>query len=158
PLPKRLDSAKLIVRRVVDQRWTSLRSSEPHDGDSSCPGKCKYEFDTVVFDGTAQSSVTVGLSAGADTLSADPAQGTGKVHLVLKIDKDLDSVVIGMTGGFVSALPTLTGSATVTQTDSGLTVTPNAPGTSATTVVMDIPLQGLVIGRAITVTGTGQKS
>lgn len=157
-LPTRLRDAKLLVYRVLDQRWINARSASPSRfEDLACDGQCNFEFDTVMFDGTAQSAVTVGLSAGADSITADSAQGTGKTRLIVKIDKDLDSVVIAVSGGFITALPTVTGTATVTQTNGGLTVTPTAPGT-ATTVVLDIPMQGLVIGRAVTITGTGQKN
>src|SRR5262249_20904812 len=147
--------------RVVDQRWVSGRSPLPErESTPACLGlgQCDFEFDNVVFDGTAQSALSVGLTAGADSVSADPTQGTGKLHLILKIDKDLDSVVMGFSGGVVAGLPTMTGSAAVAQTDGGLTVVPSAPGTSPTTVVLDVPLQGLVVGRAITVTGTGQRN
>lgn len=158
PLPKRLRSAKLVIYRVLDQRWVNARYAPPSLMESlACDGQCEFEFDTVMFDGTAQSSLTVGLTAGADSITADPTQGTGKTRLILKIDKDLDSVVIAVTGGFVTSLPTVTGTAIVTQTNGGLTVTPATPG-AATTVVLDIPLQGLVVGRAVTVTGTGQKN
>lgn len=158
PLPKRLESAKLIVHRVVDSRWNTLRGSlQQPDRDPACLGKCDFEFDTVVFDGTAQSALTVGLTAGADSIAVDPTAGTGKVRLILKIDKDLDGVVIAFGGASVAALPTVTGTATVTQTNGGLTVAPITTG-AATTVVLDVALQGLVSGRAVTVTGTGQKN
>ncbi len=160
-LPIPLDGAKLILRRLVDNRW-SPPSSEAAEQDPSCLEQCVFEFKSVVLDGTASLAQTVGLSADADTIIADPTTGVGKLRLFVKSDKDLDSVTIAFSGAAPSALPTVTGAATVTPLNGGLSVLPS-PATASSPLstgpfVLDVPLQGLVVGRVMTISGTGIKN
>lgn len=174
-LPRKLVGAKLILSQVVDERWTPPDPNERRDP-PACLGKCTFEFENVVFDGAGQLAQSVSLSASADTIVADPIQGTGKIRLTIKIDKDLDSATVSFSGASPSSLPTLVVSAppaavVATPTTGCLSlanpvvclntgtikVTPAGGAAAATTVVLDVPLQGLVVGRAVIAAGTGTK-
>ena len=163
PLPQLLKGAQLIIRRSADHRWFNVRESTETGTsvsamDPSCLDACTFTFSQVMFDGSVQLAQTAGLAATSDTIVADPHAGTGSVRLVVKVDKDLDSVLLTFSGSTLTTLPTVTGNATVTATNGGLSVAPTTPGVALTTVVLDVAMQGLVPGRAVMITGTGQKS
>jgi hypothetical protein len=123
-----------------------------------CLESCQFALKPVFFDRSAQLAETVGLIAGSDTLVTDATGATGSLRLILKIDKDLDGVLLAFNGGSVPGLPTVTGAAAVVSTNGGLTVTPTAPGTSPTQVVLDLGMSGLVVGRAVSISAIGQKN
>jgi len=159
--PRKLEGAKLVVRRLVDDRWIS--PEEKGLGTGACQEKCLFAFETVVMDGTAQLSQTVGLLAAADSIVADPTTGTGKMRLLITIGKDLDSVKISLSGAVLptSTQPLVSGSAAISVAGGGFSITPSPAGAGATVapgpLAVDLTLQGLVVGRAVTITGTGQK-
>ncbi len=160
-LPRKLDGTTLTLRRLVDRRWT-LPSVDTGTGDAACVEKCVFQFDTVVLDGTTQLAQTVGLTAGADTIVSDATTASGKIRLLVNIGKDLDSVVINFGGATLTAAPTVTG-ATATLKNGGLAVVPAAASGSAApsgggALVLDLTLQNLVAGRAVTISATGQKN
>jgi hypothetical protein len=159
-LPRKLDGTTLTLRRLVDRRWTLPGADADGTVDAACVEKCVFHFNTVVLDGTAQLAQTVGLTAGADTIVSDATTASGKIRLLVTMGKDLDSVVINFSGATLTATPTVTGSATATPKNGGLTVVPTAAGGSAAggPVVLDVTLQNLVAGRAVTISAAGQKN
>ena len=164
--PRKLEGARLVVRRLVDERWISPEEKGP-DTDA-CLETCHFAFATVVMDGTPQVSQTIGLIAAADSIVTDPTTGSGKLRLLVTLGKDLDSVKVTLTGGVLPALPlpTVNGPATAGFAGGGFSLTPSPAGTTATVsaaasaapLAVDLSLQGLVVGRAVTVTATGQKN
>jgi hypothetical protein len=161
--PRKLEGAKLIVRRLVDDRW--IAPEEKGIGTDECLEKCLFAFDSVIMDGTPQLSQTVGLLAAADSIVTDPTTGSGKMRLLVTIGKDLDSVKFSLSGAVLpnSTQPTVTGAATIGVAGGGFSITPTPTVAGATAappgpLAVDLSLQGLVVGRAVTITGTGQKS
>jgi hypothetical protein len=150
-LPRRLEGARLVLRRIVDSRWAP---PEARRTGNVCLEKCVFRFNNVVLDGSAQLAQTLGLSTAADSLVAD-STGSAKIRLLVNIGKDLDNATLSFNGALPSAINAAVGPATVTLSGGGVKLVAGGSGTPP--VVLDLTLQGLVPGRALTVTGAGQK-
>jgi hypothetical protein len=164
---RRLEGAKLTVRRVVDDRWISPEEREI--GTNACLEQCTFKFATVIIDGTPQLAQTVGLVSAADSIVVDPTTGTGKMRVLVTIGKDLDSAKFSISGAVLPTqpVPVLTGQATISVAGGGFLITPSAGGAtgassgssaSAGPLTVDLTLQNLVVGRAVMIAGTAQKN
>lgn len=163
PTPTTL-SGQLLLQEVLDTRWNPEGIDPSPVGDDAA----NYSFRSIIYENATPPDTSIGLLAAADTITADPT-GAGSIRVLVKIGKGLNDVALTVSGGFLtsaaaSSIATQTSKA-ATVVNGGIKIAPAAAsppvsvgsnGPNAGQVVFDVPLQGLVAGRAITFLATGE--
>jgi hypothetical protein len=159
PPATQLEEAVLTMNEVVKDRYIPAGTDTPY---------YKFNFKSVYLDRN-QPSATINLTPAVDSLTVDASGKSQLLRLFVKA-KGLDEVILSFSGATLSvsnpaSLPNyVTPVEKSPQPAASLTVTLPTVSESPTTdndnsppTVVDVPLNGLVATRSVTITAVGQK-
>lgn len=152
PQPVELPLAKLYLLETGDGRWNTPTLAP------------LATFNDIIYSSSVPADTSLALTAAVDSIVSG-AQGNGSLRFLIKMGKNLDDVAISMVGGSIATatLATATGPMPLPPVNGGLVIQkppgpPTPGGPNQGQLVIDVTLQGLVAGRTVSVSATGEKN